>query len=135
MTMPSPPALAPKLKFTRSDRFIRELRRRVDAYFERTGRRRRDCPQMYFKTGSILAWFFGAYFLLMFVVTSWWAILPLAIVLGLHLSEHRRTRRRHQSRLPRSPFAAPEAVSVPSCPGHLPVGAVRFPRAQVAPFR
>ncbi|MHC4107449.1 MAG: acyl-CoA desaturase, partial [Planctomycetota bacterium] len=60
--MPSPPALAPKLKFTRSDRFIRELRRRVDAYFERTGRRRRDCPQMYFKTGSILAWFFGAYF-------------------------------------------------------------------------
>ena len=44
---PSPAAvvdrvLSPKLKFTGSDRFIRELRRRVDAYFEQTGRRRRS---------------------------------------------------------------------------------------------
>lgn len=74
------------LKFSASDRFLRELRRRVDAYFERTGRRRRDCPQMYFKTASILAWFFGAYFLLLFAVSNWWAILPLAVVLGLALA-------------------------------------------------
>src|SRR5690242_5243935 len=65
---------APKLKFTGSDRFIRELRRRVDAYFEKTGRRKRDCPQMYFKTASILAWFFGAYALLVFVGMSWWLV-------------------------------------------------------------
>lgn len=77
---------APKLKFTGSDRFIRELRRRVDAYFERTGRPRRDCPQMYFKTATILAWFFGAYFLLLFAVTSWWAVLPLAVVLGVAMA-------------------------------------------------
>src|SRR5438105_6549821 len=76
---------SPKLKFSGSDRFIRELRRRVDAYFEQTGRRRRDCPQMYFKTATILAWFFGAYFLLLFAVTSWWTIVPLAVVLGLGL--------------------------------------------------
>lgn len=73
-------------KFNGSDRFLRELRRRVDAYFERTGRPRRDCPQMYFKTATILAWFFGAYFLLLFVTMSWWLILPLAIVLGLSMA-------------------------------------------------
>src|SRR5512132_1888633 len=76
----------PRLKFAGSDRFIRELRRRVDAYFERTGKRRRDCPQMYFKTASILAWFFGAYFLLLFAVHTWWLIVPLAVILGLTMA-------------------------------------------------
>jgi linoleoyl-CoA desaturase len=76
----------PKLKFNGSDRFLRELRKRVDAYFERTGRSRRDCPQMYFKTATILAWFFGAYLLLLFVAHTWWMALPLAVVLGLALA-------------------------------------------------
>ena len=79
----------PKIKFKGSDRFVRELRKRVDAYFERTGRRRRDCPQMYFKTATILAWFAAAYFLLLFVATSWWTVLPLAIVLGVCHRGHR----------------------------------------------
>jgi linoleoyl-CoA desaturase len=77
---------APKVKFNGSDRFLRELRRRVDAYFERTGRPRRDCPQMYFKTATILAWFFSAYVLLVFVCTSWWMVLPLAVVLGFSMA-------------------------------------------------
>jgi linoleoyl-CoA desaturase len=75
-----------RLKFTGSDRFIHELRRRVDAYFETTGQRRRDCPQMYFKTATILAWLVTAYVLLMFFVTSWWLVLPLAVVLGLSMA-------------------------------------------------
>jgi linoleoyl-CoA desaturase len=75
-----------KLKFNGSDRFIRELRRRVDEYFETTGKRKRDCPKMYFKTATILAWFFGAYFLLLFAVHSVWLILPLAVILGLGLA-------------------------------------------------
>src|SRR5207248_7767910 len=78
--------LSPKLKFSGSDRFIHELRKRVDAYFERTGHRRRDCPQMYFKTATILAWFFGAYFLLLFAVTHWWLVLPLAAILGVSMA-------------------------------------------------
>src|SRR4029434_6777776 len=41
---------------------------------------------MYFKTAGILAWFVGAYILLMFVVTAWWLVLPLAIVLGLAMA-------------------------------------------------
>jgi linoleoyl-CoA desaturase len=72
-----------KLKFNGSDRFLRELRKRVDAYFERTGHSRRDCPQMYFKTATIMAWFFSAYLLLLFFSTSWLSAVPLAIVLGL----------------------------------------------------
>jgi linoleoyl-CoA desaturase len=76
----------PTVKFTGSDRFIRELRKRVDAYFETTGYSRRDCPQMYFKTASILAWLVGAYVLLLFVVTSWWLVIPLAVILGLSLA-------------------------------------------------
>lgn len=76
----------PKLKFSGSDRFLRELRKRVDAYFERTGRSRRDCPQMYFKTASIMAWFVSAYVLLLFVAHSWWLVLPLAVMLGLSMA-------------------------------------------------
>jgi linoleoyl-CoA desaturase len=72
-----------RVKFNGSDRFIKELRKRVDAYFERTGRSRRDCPQMYFKTLTILAWFFSAYLLLLFFSASWVTAVPLAIVLGL----------------------------------------------------
>jgi linoleoyl-CoA desaturase len=77
---------AAKVKFTGSDRFVRELRRRVDAYFERTGRSRRDCPQMYFKTATILAWFFGSYLLLLFFAASWWTVLPLTVILGLSVA-------------------------------------------------
>jgi linoleoyl-CoA desaturase len=83
---PSTDRALPKLKFNGSDRFLRELRKRVDAYFEKTGRRRRDCPSMYFKTATIVAWFAAAYVLLMFVVTSWWLVLPLTILLGLSLA-------------------------------------------------
>src|SRR5436190_4817064 len=76
----------PKVKFTGSDRFLRELRKRVDGYFEQTGRRKRDCPTMYFKTATILLWFAAAYTLLVFFVTSWWLIVPLAIILGLAMA-------------------------------------------------
>lgn len=76
----------PGLKFSGSDRFVRELRKRVDAYFEQTGRKRRDCPAMYFKTLTILTWFFGAYALLLFVVSSWWLVLPLAVILGVAMA-------------------------------------------------
>jgi linoleoyl-CoA desaturase len=75
-----------RVKFTGSDRFVRELRKRVDAYFERTGRSRRDCPAMYFKTATILAWFFGAYLLLLLVAASCWTVLPLTVVLGLAIA-------------------------------------------------
>ncbi|HEY8666981.1 MAG TPA: acyl-CoA desaturase, partial [Tepidisphaeraceae bacterium] len=73
------------LKFG-SDKLVRELRKRVDAYFERTGRSRRDCPQMYFKTATILTWFAATYVLLLFFASAWWMVIPLAILLGLSIA-------------------------------------------------
>ena len=75
-----------RLTFGRDNSFQVELRRRVDEYFRRTGRRQRDCPQMYLKTAIILAVFFTFYFLLVLVAANWWQALPLAILLGLSMA-------------------------------------------------
>jgi linoleoyl-CoA desaturase len=83
MTPAAPAVRGGQRNFNTSDRFVRELRKRVDAYFEKTGRRKRDVPAMYFKTATILAWFLSAYLLLLFVASSWWTVVPLAMVLGL----------------------------------------------------
>lgn len=75
-----------RLIFGRDNSFQIELRRRVEEYFQRTGRRQRDCPQMYLKTAIILAVFAGLYLSLVFVAATWWQALPLAILLGLSMS-------------------------------------------------
>lgn len=85
----SPKAVVPEqpLKFSNNnDRFLHVLREKVDAYFTATGKSKRDSAGMYFKTATILAWFFGAYFLLLFVASTWWLVVPLAVVLGLALA-------------------------------------------------
>src|SRR5438132_6706083 len=56
-----------RLKFAGYDGFQGEVRRRVDEYFRTTGRQRRDCWQMYLKTGILLACFAAAYLRLVFV--------------------------------------------------------------------
>jgi len=86
---PATPVAAPKpthyspLKFSASDRFVRELRKRVDAYFEQTGKSKRDCWQMYLKTAVIIGWFLATYVALVFFASAWYVVLPLAVVLGL----------------------------------------------------
>jgi len=72
-----------RAKFGGDDGFLREVRGRVAEYFKNTGRRQRDCPQMYLKTALILTWLAVAYVLLVFVAQTWWQALPLAIGLGL----------------------------------------------------
>lgn len=72
-----------KLKFGKSNAFQVELRRRVDEFFQNTGRRQRDCPQMYVKTLILLVSLVCLYLLLVFVAQTWWQALPLAILLGL----------------------------------------------------
>jgi linoleoyl-CoA desaturase len=74
------------LKFRGKSDFQVELRRRVEEFFRSTGRRQRDCPQMYLKTAILLATFAAAYWLLVFVVQTWWQALPLAVLLGLATS-------------------------------------------------
>src|SRR5204862_2482830 len=72
-------------KFDNDNGFLLEVRRRVDTYFETTGRRRRDCLQMYVKTAVIFAWLLGSYALL-FVATAWWQALLVALPLGLAMA-------------------------------------------------
>jgi linoleoyl-CoA desaturase len=72
-----------KLKFSKNNAFQVELRRRVDAFFRNTGRRERDCVQMYVKTAILLLGFAAFYVLLVFFAQTWWQALPLSILLGL----------------------------------------------------
>lgn len=74
------------LKFNSPDTFRQALRRRVDEYFASTGRKPRDCPQMYVKSAIVLICCAAAYALLVFVVSAWWLTIPLAVVLGLLLA-------------------------------------------------
>jgi linoleoyl-CoA desaturase len=71
-----------RLKFSGDNSFHRELRRRVDAEFKRTGTRQRDSAQMYLKTTIILVTFAFAYVALVFFAVTWWQALPLSLVLG-----------------------------------------------------
>ena len=66
--------------------FHAELRRRVDEFFKRTGRWRRDCPLMYAKTAIHLTLFAGLYILLVFWAKTWWEAVPLSILLGLSVA-------------------------------------------------
>lgn len=86
-TEDSLPHVAPGyLKFPGNDDFYRTLRQRVDEYFRSTGRRQRDCPQMYLKTAVVLAWFAASYMGLVFFAAAWWQGLILAASLGLSMA-------------------------------------------------
>ena len=70
------------LKFGTNSAFQLELRRRVDEYFQVTGRRQRDCWQMYLKTAILFAGLAVVYLLLVFAADAWWQSVPLAVLLG-----------------------------------------------------
>lgn len=72
-----------RLKFSGSNRFQAELRKRVEEFFERTGKRPRDTWQMYLKSAILITSFVTLYVLLVFVAHAWWTAAPLAILLGL----------------------------------------------------
>jgi linoleoyl-CoA desaturase len=54
------------MKFGVTDGFHVELRRRVETFFRTTGRRPRDCWQIYVKTGILVAVLVASYLLLLF---------------------------------------------------------------------
>ena len=81
-----PRATHRQLKFGTEDAFYRELRKRVNEFFERTGRNQRDCPQMYLKTAIVLGWFAASYVLLVFFASAWWLAVPLAVSLALAMA-------------------------------------------------
>jgi linoleoyl-CoA desaturase len=71
------------VRFASDPAFQLALRRRVDDYFRITGKRRRDCGQMYAKTGILVAAFIVSYGALVFLAATWWQAVPLAVLLGL----------------------------------------------------
>jgi len=74
-----------KLTFARDSGFHGAVKRRVHAYFERTGLSQRDSPRMYFKTVVLLFWFGASYALLVFAATTAWqgALLSLSLALAM----------------------------------------------------
>ncbi|HTZ21647.1 MAG TPA: acyl-CoA desaturase [Opitutaceae bacterium] len=78
----SPPSDG-KPRFGESRGFQAELRRRVEEFLDRTGRKMHDCPQLYVKAAIVFAVFAACYVFLVFVARAWWQALPLAILLGL----------------------------------------------------
>ena len=75
-----------QLKFGANNGFQEELRRRVGSYFQRTGRRQRDCPRMYVKTAIVLGWLLASYLALVVFAERWWLAVPLSISLGLSMA-------------------------------------------------
>lgn len=73
-------------KFVGHNDFQAAIRKRVDDYFQSTGKRPRDCFAMYLKTAIILATLAISYILLVFVVQVWWLSLPVAVLLGLSMA-------------------------------------------------
>lgn len=71
-----------QLEFGQDTAFQMELRRRVDEFFQSTGRRKRDCWQMYLKTALILAFFIASYLLLVFFAHTLWQGLAYSLLLG-----------------------------------------------------
>ncbi|HOX04881.1 MAG TPA: acyl-CoA desaturase [Planctomycetota bacterium] len=81
---PEPAGAEPvRLEFAGDNAFELELRRRVDEYFRTTGRRPRDCWQMYLKSAVILVAFAASYVLLVFAASTLWQGLSLAVALGI----------------------------------------------------
>ena len=74
-----------KVTFARDTGFHGEVKRRVLAYFERTGLSQRDSPRMYLKTAVLLLWFGVSYGLLVFVATTFWqgALLSSSLALAM----------------------------------------------------
>lgn len=82
---PEPARLRPKFPKDAVG-FQAELKRRVANYFTRTGKRERDCWQMYLKTAIILAWIGLSYGFLVFWAESWWQALPLCVSLAMAMA-------------------------------------------------
>lgn len=49
----------------------RSLKKNVEAYFKKTGEKKRDHPLMFFKVALMIAWFGIAYYLLIFTTNTW----------------------------------------------------------------
>ena len=75
-----------KIRFSPNSEFEKVLRKRVQEYFDRTGKPKRDCPIMYFKTFLVLFWAVISYSLLVFGNLPLWGIILCAVSLTFSLN-------------------------------------------------
>ena len=75
-----------RVRFPGSGAFHRELKRRVDAYFEAQKTSPRDAPRMFVKTATILAVTVGSYLALMLAPLAWWQYPIFAVTLALGMA-------------------------------------------------
>jgi len=75
-----------KVTFDSCSKFQQALRARVERYFRMTGRSAKDSWRMYLKTATIIAATALIYWLLVFVVTSWWMGVLLSIAMGFAIA-------------------------------------------------
>ncbi len=73
-------------KFPSHSDFRRSLVEAVDAYFERSGRRRHGGPSLWIKTALMIGWAVGSYVALMFYADVWWKVVPASISLSLAIA-------------------------------------------------
>ncbi len=85
-TIQRPSASPAHLKYHTPDTFQRALRQRVEEYFKTSGRKPRDCPEMYAKSAIVLSGCVAVYVVLVILAGVWWLAIPLAILLGLALA-------------------------------------------------
>ena len=79
-------ASAPKHRFSVKSPFHADLKRRVEAYFEATGRSRHGGFAMWLKTATLFAWLFGSYAVVLFCPVSAWQAVLLVVSIGLAMA-------------------------------------------------
>lgn len=75
-----------RVRFPGSGTFHRELKRRVDEYFEGRKTSPRDAPRMFAKTALILGVSLGSYATLMLAPLAWWQYPIFAVTLALGMA-------------------------------------------------
>ncbi len=76
----------PRARFSSTGPFQTDLKKRVDAYFQRTGKARHGGWAMPLKTATLFAWLFGSYAVAMFAPVTWWQAALLVVSMGLALA-------------------------------------------------
>jgi linoleoyl-CoA desaturase len=66
--------------------FRRDLEARVAGYFDACQRSRHGSWRLYLKAAILLTWLAGSYIALVWIATSWWQAVPLAISLALAMA-------------------------------------------------
>jgi linoleoyl-CoA desaturase len=80
------PSIRARPRFAGRGAFSRDLDAAASAYFEGSGRTRRDAPRMYLKSAVMVAWFVGSWTLLVFAARTGLEGALAAISLGLSIA-------------------------------------------------